>query len=259
MTEVQTRSGEEVVALEDARRFVEANRVSANDNGIECGDGRYTPQQSIGRLRIFGADIGIIVAIVSAVEENHLGKFPSQCVDLYLQAIREIRGTEAKIHYHSDEEHLRDFSVGCRDIAQAQKSEHAQRYGGSPSGVVLTHSYIKTLDAHSSHETVLQGKHAEKGVLLIESDEAEESPEWSVDSFDQRTNESYFVIDIGRAKKFIREVIPLLGINGLRSESVEAAFLQRTKATLTLLGEPTAYIVRFQQDGTMDVIPSKRE
>lgn len=143
--------------VEKAKKFVERNIVPADNSRVACSDGRYTPEQSNGAIRVFGGGFGVLAA-----------------------------GEKEVIYpdYHTD----------------THTKEHGGRLGcGHIKRLINEEGMAKTFEEFSAKgkETVLEGEHQEKGVLLVYSSD------YSVNSFDGEN--MYFVVDVGRIEKLFKD------------------------------------------------------
>jgi hypothetical protein len=224
-----------IASLEQARQFVEVNKIPANNKKAICGDGRVNKEQSKGYLRAFGGDEGFMMTIQGAATE--LGKeiSPTELVARYGAGIRQIRGDDAVIGTHTDEHNLGPDEIGCGHVAKAVKGQAKHKSIG-PEDVVDLHENILAADNHE--QIVLEGHHAEKAVLLIYG------KEWTVNSFDGE--HMYFVVDIDRSMEFIEQIVPLLGIGGLTIEAVKEQFeCQMNETASHLAAGRNIFAVRF--------------
>ncbi len=239
--------------LQETKIFVECNKILVNDAATECGDGRYRPDQSLGYLRVFGGDSGFMAAIMNAVNQKGKVLTPEECVSRYLKAIRKIRGEKAKIHYHTDTDNQAP-KVGCGDIARSSRVENENRYGGSSADVQKMFDCVRRLSAEDVKAVVLEGEHNEKGAFLIQEMPDRKISPWTVNSLNPETHEMYFVVDLARAKKFMKELVPFFADKGLTDETFLASFTRRMKATASLLaaGKPI-YNVVFDAQGNASV------
>src|SRR5258706_1281359 len=87
---------------EEVKKFVKETLTRANNSKIECGDGRYTPEQSDGAIRAFGGDFGMVMALAGALKDEGANLGPDEVVGRYLLAVKKVRGDETKLYHHTD-------------------------------------------------------------------------------------------------------------------------------------------------------------
>lgn len=225
---------------EEVRQFIEANKRSEIvDYVFACGDGRYKKDQSNGAIRAFGADFGVLMAFKAALAEKGITATNHQILHNYWRARKGLfMGEKITTDVHTDEHNkiLRsedDPKIGCSHIAKAANPEHAELYGLK--AYEVKELYRDLLDFFDVKVAVLEGEHKEKGVLFIYGEnEEDENAQWSVDSSNEK-GEMYFVVDMARAKDFIKKVTPRMGFKGLEYEDVERNFLKQMRASASLL------------------------
>lgn len=123
---------------------------------------------------------------------------------------------DGTLHSHTDDHSKEHGEVGCGHIKRLIKEEDMGDLFGK-------------LAAYKNKETVLTGKHEEKGVLLVYSNEK------SVNSFDPETNEMYFVVDMQRIKEYIEKITPKLSIPHISPEDVWNSYQNQMLATASIL------------------------
>lgn len=222
--------------------------VADNTDDAECGDERYTPKQSAGKMRAFGGGVGIIASFLAAAEEKGIKLEPERLVDGYLFALRAVRGPHAKIHYHTDEHGQKEGKPGCGDIAQSTNPANKNVYAGSAEGVKALFAAVKNLPATDVEETILSGEHDGAWALWIEG-KGGNVPEYSINSRDSKTGKSGFVVDAGRVKDFIRRASPhVINPYQISPEDVIKSWTKRTQATASILA-PGKPLITVEMDG----------
>ena len=199
MTEIPMNPN--ILAPKELIDFIEANKINADNSGAVCGDGRFTKEQSRGRIRAFGGDEGFMMAIQGAATELGIKISPTELVARYGAGIRQIRGGNAAIGIHTDEHNLGPGEIGCGHVAKAVRGQAKHKSVGSED-VSNLHENVLAADNHE--QIVLEGDHAEQAVLFVYG------RKWTVNSFDGK--QMYFVVDIDRSMDFIEQIVPLLGI-----------------------------------------------
>jgi hypothetical protein len=233
-----------VASLEQARLFARRNTVKADSAKSVCGDGRFTSEQSRGYIRMFGGDEGLLMAIVGALNTHQPPiKIPyEELVARFGAALRFLpeRGENAVIGTHSDKHAEHEGRIGCGHVANAI-NRNVNHDKISAEEVEDLHKQVTS----GKHEkVVIDGKHAEKAVLLVYG------MHWTVNSFDAKLGQMYFVVDMDRAKDLIKKVVPGLGIHGLTTEAVWQQFESQMLATASFLaGGKNIFRVLFDAKG----------
>lgn len=216
--------------LEKITEFVKRNTVPADNSKVECSDGRYTPEQSNGAIRVFGADFGILASIVKAAKDKGAGMTEEGILSRYQVALEHRENErDGTLHFHTDGHSKEHGEVGCGHIKRLIKEEGMEELFGK-------------LTAYKNKETVLMGKHEEKGVLLVYSNEK------SVNSFDPETEEMYFVVDMQRIKEYIEKITPKLSIPHISPEDVWNSYQNQMLATASILA-PNQKMFRVSFEG----------
>jgi hypothetical protein len=235
-----------IASRERVRLFVEKNKVRADNSKAVCGDGRFTPEQSRGYIRMFGGDEGILLAIEGALNKLSIHIKPKELVARVSAALRSVRGEDAAMGVHTDKHNLESGGIGCGFIAKAVEGE-AKHEAVSPEDALELHT--KVLEG-KHEEVVLDRRHAEQAVLLVYG------RDWTINSFDEELDEMYFVVDMDRVKDLIKQVVPGLGrISGLTIEAVEEQFQCQTDETASRLAEgKNIFKVEFHSTGSFELI-----
>ena len=241
--------------IEEVKKFVKENLTRANNSRIECGDGRYTPEQSDGAIRAFGGDFGMVMAFAGALKDEGITLSPDEIVSRYLGAVRKIRGEETKLYHHSDTDHHASGQIGCGHVARASEPENDGKYGS------LTHQDVRDLyksfsDNPANNLTLLEGKHGEKAVLFVHGGPDDTDIHYTVNSMDKKGN-MYFVVDMDRINRFIGQVVPLFseGLSqAVEEKDVKDNFFKQMKATASLLAaDLDKFKVTVSQDGSFSM------
>lgn len=240
------------------KEFVENNVVKADDSGSECPDGRYTAEQSKGKIRIFGADIGVIMAVRAAINtankarktEDRIEASTEDLFRKYSLFLKTELGDGAKITFHTDDS---GHEIGCGHIAKAASGDYEEEYGVSASEAQKIWDTTLAFENNGGHtqSQELKGEHKEKGVLLVRSNK------YSVNSRDPKqpnSNEMYFVVDTVRTEIFLQKVASNMGIKGVDYDLLSNAYDQQVAVSARLLapGKPQ-YSVTFSADGAPKV------
>jgi hypothetical protein len=206
--------------------FVEKNIVEANDNGCECPDGRYTKEQSKGRIRLFGADLGILMSIRAALTKKEEDFSTKAIIDRYYNFIKKERGEETKIFYHTDD-HSPFPNIGCGHVAKAASGQYDELYGMRANDAQEIWDEIEKFP-YSECQT-LTGDHKEQGILLISSDK------FSINSQDDGKNQMYFVVDVDRSNELLARVAEGIEIDEFTAKDLQNEYWKQVNATSTLL------------------------
>lgn len=218
--------------------FLKRNKVKADNVKAICGDGRFTADESEGFIRMFGGDEGALMAIKGALNRAEINIDTKELVAKYLQAIKEIRGQDAKIGTHTDEKHAKEGRVGCGHMARAMSIHGLHEFLSMEEAAQIHQAVLST----EHEEVVLQGEHQEQNVLRVHG------TEWSVNSSDEHSMN--FVVDIDRATQFLETIVPMLGIYGLQTQDVLHQFeSQMDKTAQQLAAGKNIYDVDFDIQG----------
>ncbi len=247
---VKTNSWKEV------ENFVKENLVRADNMRIECGDGRYKPEQSEGAIRAFGGDFGMVMAFAGALKSEGTFIDPDEIVERYYRAVKDFRGEDAKLYYHTDEHKHKEGKIGCGHAAGASDPANKDMYGiTSDEARGLYEAFAKH---PRSNSTVLEGEHKERGVIYLEG------KTHSLNS--RRGHEMYFVVTPTQIDEAIDILTPIFSkglVVPVDAEDVKAYYIRQQYATAKLLGADKlpVYSVRVKPSGhfVMQQLPQKRK
>ncbi len=187
--------------LEKITSFVKGNIVDANNSGLECSDGRYTPEQSEGRIRIFGGDFGVVAAIKLAADKKGLNLSIENIFDRHENAIlQKSLGRDTRLHFHGHCAHIKTIS-----------DEYP--WGGELYGL-----FVK---AENKKETKLKGEHEEQDILFVRGLDK------SINSKDADTGESHFIVDADRIKNYFDILPEKLAIMQLTGQDIWDAHVEQ--------------------------------
>src|SRR4030042_5915084 len=221
---------------EEIKKFVKENLTRANNSRIECGDGRYTPEQSDGAIRAFGGDFGMVMALAGALKDKGTLLSADEIVARYLNAVKKVRGQGTKLYHHTDTHNHAKGEIGCGHAAKRSSPENDGMYGSLTADDVRA-LYESFSQNPESNLTVLEGEHQEKAVLFVHGGPDDADIHYSLNSMDENGN-MYFVVDMDRINRFIGEVVPVFS-EGLPTpvaeNGVKKSFLKQMQATADLL------------------------
>ena len=248
--------------IEEVKKIVKENLTRANNLRIECGDGRYTSEQSDGAIRAFGGDFGMVMAFAGALKDEGTHLDSDEIVTRYLRAVKKIRGSETKLYHHTDTHNHATGEIGCGHAAKASSPEHDGLYGS------LTHQDVRKLyksfaQNPDSNLTVLEGEHQEKGVLFVHGEPDDTDIHYTLNSMDKNGN-MYFVVDMDRINRFITQVVPLFSdglLQAVDEKDVKNNFFKQMNATASLLAaDLDKFKVIVRQDGgfSMNQLPKTK-
>lgn len=228
------------------RDFVERNKFKLrNFVDIGCSDGR--DEQSRGKIKVFGGDAGIIADILALVKERNLGISVKECVDLYFSAIRELRGKNARINYYKESD-SGDNDVGYDDLTKIAEGSEVFFGVNIDNELKELIDYLKECKGDIANEVMLSGEHKAKGVITV----GRLDPRWSVEPFDPKTKESYFVRGSGGLWPFLNKLTPLLKLGDIVSELAEVTWKRSQKTRdLLVISLPKEYFLNLEKDGSI--------
>ncbi len=188
--------------------FVKANKVRAK-KGFICVDGRYSSgYETAGMLARPGGNFRGIMVLLAL--RKKLGLTVGRAVDKAVEAVENM-GITFNMHTdnHVDPDDL--DAIGCGHIAKAADPKHAKDYKVDPDDVkkALMYLRIKLEGRKYYHMVELSGDHKEKGVLIIDS------TRYTVNHFDPKRGEMFFVFDKVRDDEFLRNLYDHLKISKL--------------------------------------------
>lgn len=232
---------ENIASQEQAKKFIEKNRVIANNDKAVCGDGRFTPDQSNGYVRLFGGDEGILMALKGATNKLGIEISNAELVARLGASLRDIRKLDHPIGIHTDEHAIEEEKIGCGHVAKAISGE-AKHTNLTPDDVRALR--VEIPDEAVEKQEILEGEHKEKAVLMVHG------MDWSVNSLDKDTDEMYFVVDKDRSLDLINKVVTGMGIKELTFDDVKDQFESQMMATAKVLAAgKDIYGVNFDEDG----------
>jgi len=230
-----------IASQEQARQFIESNRVRANNARTVCGDGRFTPEQSQGYIRLFGGDEGILMVLKGAVNKFELDISNTELVARFGAVLSDIRQDDNPIGMHTDTHHLEPNEIGCGHVAKAISGE-TEHKNLSSEDVKELHVEVR----EAARQIVLDGSHAEQAVLLVHG------MNWSVNS--QDGGRMYFVVDVDRSLELIKKVVEGMGLENLTFEAAKEQFMLQMEATARVLAKGlNVFDVNFADDGRFDM------
>lgn len=241
--------------------FVKKELVPVNHELAACADGRTPKEVSRGGVRMFGGDYGMVLAFAAALRSEGTFLEPDEIVERYYRAVREIRGENTKLFYHSDEHAHKEGKLGCGHAREASDPKNDGLYG-------VTSIEAKALyDSFASHPhsniSILEGNHDEKGVLVVEANGKDQTH--SVNSRNKR-GDKFYVVEPARIDALIDATAPLFSrglMVAVDPEDVKAKYKMQQNATSELLGAdklPT-FRVGFKPNGDfmMEQLPKKKK
>lgn len=249
---------EKPLLTNEVKAFVDANKIELDKSGLRCGDGRNTPEQSRGNIRIFGEDFGPMLAVAATLKDH--GQYGSgfenslnseKIVSAYLGSIKQVNGVDAKMHLHTDVHGEEKGAIGCGHANRAS-SEDAKYNGEGKYGVTFGEArdlFEKTWNNTETEHLTLSGDHCEKAVLLVYGKDG--NAKYSVNSTDGKVQ--YFVVDMDAIKEYFEKIIPVvaekLGTD-LKTEDVLGNYLKQQGISAGLLaGHLPKFNVTIDSEG----------
>jgi hypothetical protein len=246
---------EDEVQLQEAKNYVQRATVPAIE-GRKCVDGRYQHDQQSGMLARPGGDFGYVMALLAVNNTLKLGLTPRECFEKVYRAVTSDQkgkfGMHTDQHANSEDGHkvkaigVEPTIIGCGHIAKACNEEFSEAYGLEPYELrELVDAARERLHEGGAIDMVtLAGDHAEKGVLIIDSQDS------SVDPYDSEQKSMYFIYDRMRDEIFMKKLVETLALQGLTYESLKDAADKQLQTTLRILapGAPMFVVDFTKQD-----------
>jgi hypothetical protein len=245
----------EKISTDAVEAFVKENVVKTNRGRVECGDGRYAPEQSGGAIRALGGDFGMVFAFASAIYEKGLKISSDKLVEGYLNAVKTERGEDARLFLHTDDHNKETGGIGCGHAKLASSTENEGKYGSLTSNETKT--LFETMLARlETSLQVLEGSHAEKAVIFVYGTDEDGEVNFSVNSQDKNGN-MYFIVDMDGIKKHMEKFVPRLseglGVAISASEVLDTYEKQQTVTAEILAGKLDMYKVDIDNTGTTSI------
>jgi hypothetical protein len=242
--------------------FVKKELVPAKrkDKAV-CGDDRYEREQSKDGTRIFGADMGVLMAEETTLKDEGQHITPEALVAAYAQVKKDLYGEEAELDYHCDAHNHEKGEFGCGHIKHAANPDNNGKYGSITAEDVQ--SLFEALSQHpSSRLTILNGGHNAHGVIFVHTPNPE--AEFALNSKNKK-GQAFFVVHKERADRYFDEITPKLsqklGVS-IDPEAVKRNYWLQVGATTVLLEADKLphfdVIVNAQRDFTMEQLPKQR-
>lgn len=214
--------------LNVVKDFVIKNRVPAKKGAI-CVDGRYSPKYS-GMMARPGGNFRGIMTLLALRKKHKLTV--GQVVDQAVEAVEKM-GITFNMHTdrHANPDDL--TSIGCGHIAKAANPETATMYGVKGDDIKQALIYLRIkLEGKKYYNMVnLKGEHEEKGVLVITGSKK------TVNHFDPKTKEMYFVFDKIRDEEYTKKLWKNLKIKNIKYEEFKKISDTQLNATLKNLAK----------------------
>lgn len=217
--EVDIMDTPDTITTNTIEQFALDNRVELNKARRVCGDDRFTAEQSLGSVRVFGGDEGILTAIKAAANKAELAVSASDLVEKYEGIVKKLYGEDTQLEVHTAQDAIDKGKIGCGFMDKAIN-------------VPNLHEYLSNDDARQIHEAVLarqpkevilDGRHAAGSVILNQSEE------FSVNSKDE--HQQHFIVDEKSVVSYLREITPMFGIYGLNADDVVNQFESQMEKT----------------------------
>jgi len=240
---------EKKVSKEEVESFVNANIVPLERKEVDgqevitksaCVDGRTEPENSKGRVRMFGGDAGILLSFAATLNEKEIDIENDSIITALVNTKKEIAGPDAKLCLHTDGHGEKDGSIGCGH-ANRMSSSREDFNGDGKYGLTWNSAkdlFEKAWEKVEAEHVVLQGDHEELAVLLVHGGENGQRADFSVYSLDKENGKSFFVIDVEATGEYFKTIVPRmsekLGV-GLSVEDVLSNYYKQLDISAGLL------------------------
>lgn len=242
--------------------FVKENLITTRrkDKAV-CGDDRYESEQSKDGTRIFGADMGVLMAVDATLKDEGHNIIPKELVPAYAQVKQDLYGEEAGLDYHCDAHNHEKGEFGCGHIKHSANPDNNGKYG-SITAEDVQELFEAFTQNPASRLTILNGGHNAQGVIFVHTPNPE--AEFALNSKNKR-GQAFFVVHKQRADRYFDEITPKLsqklGVS-IDSEAVKRNYWHQVDATTVLLEADKLphfdVIVNAQRDFSMNQLPQKR-
>lgn len=221
------------IQIADIKTFSQENRVAVLKRR-GCVDGRYKPDQEVGKIALPGADFNIVEALLHfrAVGKIHIT--PEEIADRIYWAARRIDGTFS-MHTH------------CGHIDRALIPGNQAFYRALPEEVERAYKFLNE-SGRGVNLVPLEGEHKEEAVLALVG------TTHTVKSQDNKN--MFFVYNKVLADQYIDQVIANAGIIGISQTEARIASNRQMDATLRLLAAGlNIFLVNVDQKDNIIVQP----
>lgn len=217
------------------KTHVKENLVPVEVEGrVACGDDRHEKEQSKDAIRIFGGNMGSLMAEFATLKDKNESVTSKELVEAYAEVRQEMYGSNANLDYHCDEKHHEKGEFGCSHIKHAANPENDGKYGS-----IVADDVRELFEAFSQHQmsklTILNGEHKAEGVIFLHTPQPE--AKFALNSKNKK-GKSFFVVDKDRAERYFDEITPRLsqklGIS-IKSEDVKRNYWLQVESTTKLL------------------------
>lgn len=216
----------------DVRAYIGDPENSRNvQYGRICGDGRYWPEESGGRLARFGADMGYVMGLLALNKSQELNLSPEEIVDAVITASTKDGG---KFSLHTD------TNGKCGHTYNATLPENEHKYGLNSQEMKKALDYATSLSQFQPDKVemvTLEGQHKEKGVIFNTGKKKKINH--------RQDDQQWFVVSARRDNDYVQNVLfpqllhllPVLGEKNISAEEYLEILRQQTNATAEILAK----------------------
>lgn len=216
-------------SLAKVQEYVSLNVVQASP-GRKCVDGRYLPNQASGMIARPGGDMGYVMALLAVNKRKNLGLSPEECFD---EVYKVVSRRKEHFYMHTDHHvesghHAHKTLIGCGHVAKAALENLCKEYEVDCKDIEQVIIYARKIaqTAPTVEIVNLKGDHEESGVLVIHSEQ------YSVSSQDLISGKMFFVYDVARDTRFLRNLVEEMAIPGVNFEEMKKVSDLQLQATL---------------------------
>lgn len=242
--------------------FMKKELIPVEEEGrVACGDDRHEKEQSKDAIRIFGGNMGSLMAIDATLKDKGENVSPEELVRAYADARQDAYGLGANLDYHCDKHNHENGEYGCGHIRHAANPENNGKYGS-----ISADNVRRLFEAFSQHPlsrlTILNGDHQAQGVIFLHTPEPE--AKFALNSKNKK-GQGFFVVHKERADRYFDEITPRLsqklGVT-IDPEAVKRNYWMQVDATTILLEADKLphykVTVNSKRDFTMEQLPKLR-
>jgi hypothetical protein len=244
---------------EQVREFAEANKffITEGSKKSRCVDGRYDGLEDFPAIAKPGGDAGDVMTAFGALNAMNL-ELDNEKV---LEAVIEAVGGNENFRFHTDDHAEHDHAgagMGCGHLKRA--ALEPDDYGLKQKQIDFIVKQLPHLIESGAHQEVLHGDHAEKAVVVVDSEGYGLKPLLQTEGGLEETFVYQKTLHQAQLDVLARKLQERLAEAGIPIEeteirtSMDAAFAKQLGATLQRLAKGLPiYTVKIDSEGAVEV------